>query len=105
MSLLKANILKLCIPIQVWCSLSLLSPLSPCPFLSFLFSLASFSWPYLQLFSFHLAPQLPQNLKGRTFSRVFGTNTPALEMLIRKRKLMGPCWLEIKDCVEPSVKV
>ena len=36
-------------------------------------------------------------LKGRTFSHVFGTNTSAFELFVLKRKVMGPCWLEIKD--------
>ena len=33
---------------------------------------------------------------GKTFSRVFGTNTSAFELLVLKRKIMGPCWLQIK---------
>ncbi|KAI8907620.1 DNA polymerase family B-domain-containing protein [Powellomyces hirtus] len=47
-------------------------------------------YPYSQ-------PELPAKLSGRTFSRVFGTNTSALEQFILKRKLMGPCWVEIKN--------
>lgn len=34
---------------------------------------------------------------GKTFSHVFGTNTGALETFLLKRKIMGPCWLEIKN--------
>jgi DNA polymerase alpha subunit A len=42
-------------------------------------------------------PQLPATLKaGRTFSHLFGANTSALELLLLKRKMMGPAWLRIK---------
>jgi hypothetical protein len=41
---------------------------------------------------------LPTDLSGNTFSHVLGTNTSAFEMFVVKRKIMGPCWLEIKDC-------
>ncbi|KAI9223933.1 hypothetical protein BC828DRAFT_402699 [Blastocladiella britannica] len=40
---------------------------------------------------------LPSNLEGETFSHVFGTNTSALELLVLKRKLMGPGWIRIAD--------
>ncbi|GAB1302963.1 DNA polymerase alpha catalytic subunit [Apodemus speciosus] len=42
-------------------------------------------------------PQLPQNLKGETFSHVFGTNTSSLELFLMNRKIKGPCWLEVKN--------
>lgn len=42
-------------------------------------------------------PQLPQDLKGETFSHVFGTNTSSLEMFLMNRKIKGPCWLEVKN--------
>ncbi|PWN51312.1 hypothetical protein IE53DRAFT_386318 [Violaceomyces palustris] len=41
-------------------------------------------------------PQLPFDLSGNTFSRVFGTNTSAFELFVVKRRIMGPCWLEVK---------
>lgn len=41
--------------------------------------------------------QLPQDLKGETFSHVFGTNTSSLELLLLSRKIKGPSWLEIKN--------
>ncbi|XP_062841851.1 DNA polymerase alpha catalytic subunit [Trichomycterus rosablanca] len=41
-------------------------------------------------------PQLPSDLKGTTFSHVFGTNTSSLEHLLLSRKIRGPCWLDIK---------
>lgn len=40
--------------------------------------------------------QLPTGISGRTFLNVFGTNTSALELLLVKRRMMGPCWLRIK---------
>ncbi|XP_030058230.1 DNA polymerase alpha catalytic subunit isoform X2 [Microcaecilia unicolor] len=42
-------------------------------------------------------PQLPQDLKGETFSHVFGTNTSSLELLLLSRKIKGPSWLEIRN--------
>nr|XP_060626106.1 DNA polymerase alpha catalytic subunit [Anolis sagrei ordinatus] len=42
-------------------------------------------------------PRLPQDLKGETFSHVFGTNTSSLELLLMNRKIKGPGWLEIKN--------
>lgn len=47
--------------------------------------------------SFVTEPALPLDCSGRTFSRIFGTNTSAFELFVLKRKIMGPCWLEIKD--------
>ncbi|KAL7750259.1 DNA-directed DNA polymerase alpha catalytic subunit pol1 [Sorochytrium milnesiophthora] len=48
------------------------------------------------MYSFSDAP-FPANASGATFSHVFGTGTSALELFILKRKLMGPCWLNIKN--------
>ncbi|KAL1921703.1 uncharacterized protein VTP21DRAFT_10345 [Calcarisporiella thermophila] len=45
-------------------------------------------------------PQLPSDLSGKTFSRIFGTNTNAQEHFIIKRNLMGPCWLRIGNAVQ-----
>ncbi|KAM3592904.1 uncharacterized protein V6R79_001516 [Siganus canaliculatus] len=41
-------------------------------------------------------PALPSDLKGATFSHVFGTNTSSLEHFLLNRKIKGPCWLDIK---------
>lgn len=41
-------------------------------------------------------PQLPAGLAGRTFSHVLGSNTSALELLLVKRRMMGPGWLRIR---------
>ncbi|KAH8929184.1 hypothetical protein BT69DRAFT_1307109 [Atractiella rhizophila] len=43
-------------------------------------------------------PQLPLSLSGSTFSDVFGTNQSAFELLVLKRKIFGPCWLEFSWC-------
>ncbi|KAF9357147.1 DNA-directed DNA polymerase alpha catalytic subunit pol1 [Mortierella sp. NVP85] len=51
---------------------------------------------YLKAVYKYSLPNLPADLKGETFSHVFGTNTSALEHFIIKRNLMGPAWLEIK---------
>ncbi|MBN3304208.1 DPOLA polymerase, partial [Amia calva] len=42
-------------------------------------------------------PPLPSDLKGETFSHVFGTNTSSLEHFLLSRKIRGPCWLDIKS--------
>ncbi|XP_034238111.1 DNA polymerase alpha catalytic subunit [Thrips palmi] len=38
---------------------------------------------------------LPSNLEGSTFSRIFGTNTNSLELLLIERRIKGPCWLDL----------
>jgi DNA polymerase alpha subunit A len=48
-------------------------------------------------------PALPANTEGGTFSKIFGTGTSAFELLVLKRKIMGPCWLEIKGCIRKTV--
>ncbi|OCF33996.1 DNA polymerase alpha subunit A [Kwoniella heveanensis BCC8398] len=40
-------------------------------------------------------PEIPMDTTGQTFSHVFGTNTTPFELLVIKRKIMGPCWLKI----------
>ncbi|KAJ3546934.1 hypothetical protein NM688_g5461 [Phlebia brevispora] len=44
-------------------------------------------------------PQIPNNVSSPNFIRVFGTNTSAFELLVLKRKIMGPCWLQVKKPV------
>ncbi|KAJ8385816.1 hypothetical protein AAFF_G00181720 [Aldrovandia affinis] len=41
-------------------------------------------------------PTLPSDLKGATFSHVFGTNTSSLEHFLLSRKIRGPCWLDVR---------
>ncbi|XP_071440385.1 DNA polymerase alpha catalytic subunit [Hetaerina americana] len=38
---------------------------------------------------------LPRDFSGRTFSRVFGTESSFLELLLLERKIKGPCWIEV----------
>ncbi|XP_054664238.1 DNA polymerase alpha catalytic subunit isoform X4 [Grus americana] len=52
---------------------------------------------YLEIKYSAECPRLPQDLKGQTFSHVFGANTSSLELLLMSRKIKGPCWLEIKN--------
>ncbi|KAJ2850481.1 DNA-directed DNA polymerase alpha catalytic subunit pol1 [Coemansia brasiliensis] len=40
-------------------------------------------------------PALPDSMSGETFERVFGTTYSALELFLLKRRIMGPCWLQI----------
>ena len=46
-----------------------------------------------------LEPQIPATAHSPNFSRIFGTSTSAFELLVLKRKIMGPCWLQIKNPV------
>ncbi|GFR77685.1 DNA polymerase, partial [Elysia marginata] len=41
-------------------------------------------------------PNLSSDLKGETFSHVFGTKTSSLELLLLNRKMKGPAWLDLK---------
>ncbi|KAF9100336.1 DNA-directed DNA polymerase alpha catalytic subunit pol1 [Mortierella sp. GBA35] len=63
------------------------------------------SGEYLKVVYKYSLPSLPTDLKGETFSHVFGTNTSALEHFIIKRNLMGPCWLEITQTRMSNTKV
>ncbi|KAG6847687.1 hypothetical protein H0H93_006564, partial [Arthromyces matolae] len=42
-------------------------------------------------------PPIPSNACSPNIAEIFGTNTSAFELLVLKRKIMGPCWLEIKN--------
>jgi len=52
---------------------------------------------YLEVLYPFSKPQLPFDLQGNTFSRVFGTGTALFERFVLDRKVMGPCWLQIVD--------
>eukprot|EP00397_Hematodinium_sp_SG-2012_P000601 GEMP01000602.1.p1 GENE.GEMP01000602.1~~GEMP01000602.1.p1 ORF type:complete len:1314 (+),score=299.15 GEMP01000602.1:210-4151(+) len=41
-------------------------------------------------------PAIPSNSRGEHFCQVFGTHTPALELLLKKRRIKGPMWMKIK---------
>ena len=51
---------------------------------------------YLQVLYSPKYPALPTDLKGETFSRVFGANQSSLERFLLERKIKGPCWLDFK---------
>ncbi|THV05329.1 DNA polymerase alpha catalytic subunit [Dendrothele bispora CBS 962.96] len=42
-------------------------------------------------------PQLPSTAQSPNIARIFGTSTSAFELLVLKRKIMGPCWIHIKN--------
>ena len=42
-------------------------------------------------------PAIDPGTTGRNFSRVFGAKTSVLENFILKRKLRGPCWVDIRS--------
>lgn len=42
-------------------------------------------------------PQIPTDVASPNFSRVFGTHTSAFELLVIKRRIMGPCWIKIQN--------
>ncbi|KAJ1666489.1 DNA-directed DNA polymerase alpha catalytic subunit pol1 [Coemansia sp. RSA 1646] len=42
-------------------------------------------------------PQLPAELSGQTFTHAFGTTYSALELFLLKRRMMGPCWVAIRN--------
>ncbi|QSL66381.1 hypothetical protein MERGE_000760 [Pneumocystis wakefieldiae] len=56
---------------------------------------------YLKVLYPYTEPSLPQDISGNTFSRVFGINTPLFEQFVLYKRIMGPCWLHIKQpCFE-----
>jgi len=44
-------------------------------------------------------PPIPSDLKGESFSRVFGANTSLTELLLVKCKVQGPSWLRIAGAI------
>ncbi|KAI5895199.1 uncharacterized protein SCHCODRAFT_02572448 [Schizophyllum commune H4-8] len=42
-------------------------------------------------------PTIPMDAISPNILKIFGTNTSAFELLVLKRKIMGPCWLQIKN--------
>lgn len=51
---------------------------------------------YLKLLYPYDKASLPADLKGETFSHVFGTNTALFEQFVLWKNIMGPCWLKIE---------
>ena len=52
---------------------------------------------YLKLLYPYDKTALPMDLKGETFSHVFGTNTALFEQFVMWKNIMGPCWLKIEN--------
>jgi len=52
---------------------------------------------YLKLLYPYDKPALLMDLKGDTFSQVFGANTSLFEQFVLWKNIMGPCWLKIED--------
>lgn len=52
---------------------------------------------YLKLLYPYDKPALAMDLKGETFSQVFGTNTSLFEQFVLWKNIKGPCWLKIED--------
>ncbi|KAG9309455.1 hypothetical protein JVU11DRAFT_10424 [Chiua virens] len=44
-------------------------------------------------------PQIPMDACSPNIFKIFGTNTSIFELFALKRKIMGPCWLTIKNPV------
>jgi DNA polymerase alpha subunit A len=45
----------------------------------------------------HGYPSVKQCLGGKHIERIFGAGSSCLELFLLKRKLMGPCWITIKN--------
>lgn len=52
---------------------------------------------YLKLLYPYDKPALPMDVKGETYSQVFGTNTGLFEQFVLWKNVMGPCWLNIEE--------
>jgi DNA polymerase alpha subunit A len=63
-----------------------------CDYLEVLYPFSSI--PLIKVISL-IEPPLPFDLQGKTFSRVFGTNTALFERFVLERNVMGPSWLQI----------
>ncbi|EJD43695.1 hypothetical protein AURDEDRAFT_88520 [Auricularia subglabra TFB-10046 SS5] len=53
--------------------------------------------PWLEVVYSFNHPALPSNIMTPNIARILGTNTSAFELLVMKRRIMGPCWLNIKQ--------
>ncbi|OII76403.1 DNA polymerase family protein [Cryptosporidium andersoni] len=51
--------------------------------------------PFLKVLYPSKSPNLPNNIKGETFSHIFGLNKSLIENFIIKRRIKGPSWLKI----------
>ena len=87
-------------PKRFWCDLSLcqfLLPAASCVSWCCRNILANMQFSSRDNVAFQAdLPPLPKDTEGETFSHVFGTNTPSLEIFLMERKLKGPSWIDIK---------
>ncbi|EIW79037.1 hypothetical protein CONPUDRAFT_126817 [Coniophora puteana RWD-64-598 SS2] len=51
------------------------------------------------LYPFEDPHQVPMDAQSPNIARIFGTNTSAFELFVLKRKIMGPCWLNVRNAV------
>ncbi|KAG8901757.1 DNA-directed DNA polymerase alpha catalytic subunit pol1 [Tulasnella sp. 408] len=42
-------------------------------------------------------PVIPEDAQSPNIERIYGTKTSAFELFVLKRKIMGPCWLNIQN--------
>ncbi|KAH9821499.1 hypothetical protein DFH28DRAFT_1078854 [Melampsora americana] len=49
-------------------------------------------------------PAIPLNTKSRTFDKVLGTHSSAFELFLLKRRIMGPCWLNLRGALPNTSK-
>jgi len=63
------------------------------------------SGQYLEVIYSSQYPALPPDLKGETFSRVFGAPQTSLEWFLLEQKIKGPGWLDIKTAIPSSPPV
>ncbi|KAG8907664.1 DNA-directed DNA polymerase alpha catalytic subunit pol1 [Tulasnella sp. 403] len=54
---------------------------------------------YLKVVYGYDEPQIPLDAQSPAIEKVYGTNTSAFELFVMKRKIMGPCWLDISQPV------
>ena len=52
--------------------------------------------PVLTFLMSLIEPVVPTTACSQNIAQIFGTNTNAFELLVLKRKIMGPCWIQIK---------
>jgi len=58
------------------------------------------SFQHYNLILFHeIEPAIPPNAVSQNIAQILGTNTSAFELLVLKRRIMGPCWITIKNPV------
>ncbi|KAI1335171.1 hypothetical protein F5Y15DRAFT_258470 [Xylariaceae sp. FL0016] len=59
---------------------------------------------YLKLLYPYTKPPIAAEIRGETFSHVFGTNTALFEQFVLWKNIMGPCWLQIQNADFSALK-